>query len=413
MKKKLCMLLIGLCLFSVSACGNKTESTPSDHSASDQDEGNSEANGSSSAKDKIKIEDISWNIDEGIMDGERYILLSYINNTEYTIAGFEIQFTEKSDITEEEKTKFYADIQDKYEISPDEMESLKGKPISMYAEAEMVVNPGESVANIRCWYYRGYHALRDINHFHLLQPDIATIMYVDNGNIYTEYYDYSSGKYSVESETEIAYQWAQTDLGNKIPKPDVIILECDIDDEDTFMFEAHGISFEGFNAYVAECQKLGYSVDASSHEGFYSSDNAEGYNIYLYYNEEEKVMRGDLSAPDLPDSDVSDSEDNSTADNPSDHTEEELVDGMRPAFKEAMDSYEEFMTEYCEFIKKYSESDGTDLGLLADYSDYMLKYADMMQDFEVWEDGDLNTAELSYYLDVQTRINQKLLEVAE
>lgn len=86
---------------------------------------------------------------------------------------------------------------------------------------------------------------------------------------------------------------------------------------------------------------------------------------------------------------------------------------MRPAFKEAMDSYEEFMTEYCEFIKKYSESDGTDLDLLADYSDYMLKYADMMQDFEAWEDGDLNTAELSYYLDVQTRINQKLLEVAE
>ncbi len=94
-------------------------------------------------------------------------------------------------------------------------------------------------------------------------------------------------------------------------------------------------------------------------------------------------------------------------------TDEDLVEGMRPAFKESMDSYEEFMTEYCEFMKKYSESDGTELSLIADYADYMIKYADMMQNFEAWEDGDLNTAELSYYIDIQARINKKLLEVME
>ena len=55
------------------------------------------------------------------------------------------------------------------------------------------------------------------------------------------------------------------------------------------------------------------------------------------------------------------------------------VDGMRPEFKKAMDSYEEFMTEYCEFMKKYGESDGTDLGLVADYADYMSKYAEWVR----------------------------------
>ena len=99
MKKKLCVLLLGLCLFSVSACGDKTASTSSIDSASKQEEEAEETGNNSSAKDNIKIEDISWNVDEGIVDGERYILLSYINNTKYTIAGFEIQFTEKSDIT--------------------------------------------------------------------------------------------------------------------------------------------------------------------------------------------------------------------------------------------------------------------------------------------------------------------------
>lgn len=89
------------------------------------------------------------------------------------------------------------------------------------------------------------------------------------------------------------------------------------------------------------------------------------------------------------------------------------IDGMRPEFKQAMDSYEEFMNEYCEFMKKYAESDGTDVGLLADYASYMSKYADVVEDFEAWDDGEMSTAETAYYLDVQTRVSKKLLEVAE
>lgn len=43
----------------------------------------------------------------------------------------------------------------------------------------------------------------------------------------------------------------------------------------------------------------------------------------------------------------------------------------------------------------------------------MSKYADMVRDFEAWDDGEMNTAEAAYYLDVQTRVSKKLLEVAE
>lgn len=86
---------------------------------------------------------------------------------------------------------------------------------------------------------------------------------------------------------------------------------------------------------------------------------------------------------------------------------------MRPEFKEAMNSYETFMNEYCEFMQKYAESDGTDIGLIADYSDYMSKYADVVEDFEAWDSGEMNVAESTYYLDVQTRINKKLLEVSQ
>lgn len=93
-----------------------------------------------------------------------------------------------------------------------------------------------------------------------------------------------------------------------------------------------------------------------------------------------------------------------------DKEDDELVDGMHPEFKEAMDSYEEFFDEYCKFMKKYSESSDP-TSLLADYADYMAKYADYMEKMEKIGNDDLNDEELKYYTKVTMRINEKLLDV--
>lgn len=253
--------------------------------------------GSSTAKEKINIEDISWKVDEGIVDGERYVLLNYTNNTQYTLTNFELTFKEKAGITEEEKENFYSDIQEKFEASDEDMEDIKSQPISMHAETDRVVNPGESVSNINCYYYGGSFYLKDINHYNLVEPDIATIKYIDEDKIFTIYYDNASKKYSAEADTEIAYQWSQTDLGSKIPKPDVKVVESGRDDESIFMFDAYGLSLEQFNAYVEKCKELGYTIEPSSFEGFYSADNTEGYNVYLCYDEKDYSMSGTISAP--------------------------------------------------------------------------------------------------------------------
>lgn len=175
--------------------------------------------GSRAIKEKINIKDIAWNVDEGIVGGERYVLLSYTNDTQYTITNFEITFNEKDGITEEEKSDFYSDIQKKFELSDEDMDDLKSRSISMHAETDRVVKPGESISNVNCYYYGGSFYLKDINHYNLVEPDIATIKYLEEDKIFTVYYDYGSKKYSTEEKTEIAYQWSQTDLGSKIPKP--------------------------------------------------------------------------------------------------------------------------------------------------------------------------------------------------
>lgn len=85
---------------------------------------------------------------------------------------------------------------------------------------------------------------------------------------------------------------------------------------------------------------------------------------------------------------------------------------LRPEFKSAMDSYEAFMDEYVEFMKKYEDSNGTSPELIAQYATIMSKYAQFASDFEKWEEEDLNEAEMKYYIEVEARVSQKLLEVA-
>ena len=74
---------------------------------------------------------------------------------------------------------------------------------------------------------------------------------------------------------------------------------------------------------------------------------------------------------------------------------------------------EAFMNEYCDFMNKYAGSDGTDAGMLNDYANYIDRYAQMVQDFEAWEDDELNAAEEAYYVDVQARVSKRLIETEQ
>ena len=81
-------------------------------------------------------------------------------------------------------------------------------------------------------------------------------------------------------------------------------------------------------------------------------------------------------------------------------------------FKEFMDSYEAYMNEYVEFMKKYQKN-STDLTLIAQYAETVKKYTEWADKFDKYdEEHDLTKEELAYYLDVQNRVNKKLLEVS-
>lgn len=81
-------------------------------------------------------------------------------------------------------------------------------------------------------------------------------------------------------------------------------------------------------------------------------------------------------------------------------------------FKEAMDSYEAFYDKYCEFMKKYN-ANPTDIELISAYGGIMTEMVEMSEKFESWKEGDLNAEELKYYLEVNSRVTQKLAELSE
>ena len=214
--------------------------------------------------------------------------------------------------------------------------------------------------------------------------------------------------------------WPSSTVGNMLPAPKSTTGKFSYEHDDSFFVYVSETSKADYDQYVADCSANGFNIDYDKDDTYYRADNADGYHISLKY-EGNNIMAVEIKASKNSDAGTSEpattepstettapSESNATETKPNDT---DLVDGMRKDFKDAMDSYEAFMDEYVAFMKKYSDNP-SDVGLLADYTKYMSKYADMVEKFDKWESEDLNGAELAYYIDVQARVSKKLLEVA-
>lgn len=214
--------------------------------------------------------------------------------------------------------------------------------------------------------------------------------------------------------------WPSSAVGNMLPAPKSTTGKFSYEHDDSFFVYVGETSKADYDQYVADCSANGFNIDYDKGDTYYRADNADGYHISLKY-EGNNIMAVEIKASKNSDTGTSEpattepstettapSESSSTETKPNDT---ELVDGMRKDFKDAMDSYEAFMDEYVAFMKKYSDNP-SDVGLLADYTKYMSKYADMVEKFDKWESEDLNDAELAYYIDVQARVSKKLLDVA-
>lgn len=254
-----------------------------------------------------------------------------------------------------------------------------------------------------------------------------------NENGYKLQVDLVYEKMSVELHAPMAFsaiEWPASELGRLVPAPKSLMGKFEFESANDFLVYVGETTKEEYNEYVKACAAAGFDVDYDKGDHYYRADNTDGYHISLEY-EGFNTMSVRANEPDKKDASKTTSVEDfvSTTDHSAvetttpapvptttmhteaNSTDVPLVNGMRKEFKDAMDVYESFIDDYVAFMKKY-KSNPTDTTLLADYAKWISDYSDMASTFDKWENEELNNAELSYYVEVQTRASQKILESA-
>ena len=208
-------------------------------------------------------------------------------------------------------------------------------------------------------------------------------------------------------------KWPSSKAGKQIPAPKAETGKFAHEYDDNFFVYVGDTSKADYEDYINACIEAGFDVDYDKGDDHYYADNEDGWHISLKY-EGYNIMSIDIDAPDKEEAktDETTEEKSDDSEEETDTTEKTDDNVLGAEFKAAMDSYETFMNEYVDFMKKYQENP-SDIRLIGDYADYVKRYSDFAEDFEKWEDEEMNTAETAYYIDVQARVSKKLLEVTE
>lgn len=215
-------------------------------------------------------------------------------------------------------------------------------------------------------------------------------------------------------------KWPSGTAGNMLPKPKSSTGKFLFQQSDSFFVYISETSKADYDSYVATCAQKGFMWNNKRGDSFYYADNADGWHISLRY-EGNSIMTIRIDAPHEKESEPTATvesvpeetatEETKAVENETEEATELANDtGIDPEFQAAMDAYEAFYAEYCEFLKKYKENP-TDLTLLAKYASMLSKAEEMDKTFEAWNEDDLNSEELKYYLDVNNRVMKMLVDV--
>lgn len=252
-------------------------------------------NNNDSDENGFSITDIQWEVKESISGKKRYAVINCSNNSDFAIDYFEIKFRMKDGLTEEQEEQFFSEIKEQRNLSDNDINLLRSNNDGtwMHFEIEKMIESGQSIYNERGCYFNGIWYVTNYSHYDFVEPDIATISYVHEGLIKKVYYDFKTKKYYEEDKSEKAYTWSEK-LGERIPKPDALVVICDDDNSTEFAFEIHGWSVEKFQVYCDECESWGFVLDCDIDDDSYEAKNSEGYFLKLKYDEDDNFVEGKI-----------------------------------------------------------------------------------------------------------------------
>lgn len=229
-----------------------------------------------------------------------------------------------------------------------------------------------------------------------------------------------------EAKEPKALSWPTVGLATMLPDPGTDKGEINSDSADYLSADLAEYSLDKFNDYVEACKEKGFTVDYLSSSTSYSASTAEGYDLSLHFYESSEELSIHLSAPSQgePTSDEA-ADANATAGPEAPVTPEAPADSGAPAesaetpdassgssdFRAMVDEYEAYMNDYCDFMQTYNSESGNVVSMAIDYAKMMAQYSEWASKIDAIDESTLSAEDDQYFIDAQTRINQRLLEV--
>lgn len=275
-------LVIGM-MFSVIGCGTAPSSKDSQHKVTQKTDSKTNKDVKQSTnvnkKDAIKIEDIDWNVTEGVMDGERFISFNYVNNSAYTIMEIELVFKQKEGTTTEQLSVFN-ELKEDREWTDEDVQN-----IYILGFNSKFADPGEQVSDSPCVIDGTYTLVENMAQYEIMEPNMMTIGYIgDDGKGYIEYYDFGSKSYGSSSRgAQDLQQWSTTEISGLLPKAKFRAVSVDTDEKDSFSFSAYGVSREEYQEYVNSVKEKGFITEESEESNSYSASNTDGIVVDISY----------------------------------------------------------------------------------------------------------------------------------
>lgn len=224
----------------------------------------------------------------------------------------------------------------------------------------------------------------------------------------------SSGGAAESSGEEV--DWPDTEIGRMLPDTDA--KASSISTSDSYISAELSMTKEEYKDYREKCKEKGFTENASSTDddtySYYSASTESGYSLSLSWYDSDKRCQLLLSAPanKKTDEDSEDKDEKKESkkkkSSDDDNDDSSSSGGVTPSFKKAMDQYEKFFDKYVEFMNEYKNGNGD----LTEYAEFMAEYSETMSKLEEIDEDTLSDADAAYYLEVMTRINQKLAEAA-
>lgn len=269
-KKIAIVLMIAAFTFAMTACGG-----------SDDGSGGSDGSGNSGSSPKFDFGDIEWSVESGKNDGYDVVRFGYVNNSEYDISGFHLDFKLKDDVTEDD-VNGYEELKKKAKDMEEEPTEL-----TISANTTKYVPAGEEFKNGICNLDGTVQYFTDYDAYELFEPETMTIEYISGNKIHTAYYDYEKQKVSYD-EPETAYKWSDSELAKKLPKPETKIVVPGFDDEDSFSADIYCADEDVYNNYIDACKEKGFDKNIdTNNEWMWDAENKEGDKLSLIFQEED------------------------------------------------------------------------------------------------------------------------------